>query len=155
MPLKSKTTTKSGQKKAQLAQKDIDIPPSNPTGPESRITRARGHLYADTSMPAHTPSKNDLVPSLANTGSQKCGHKNETALQGPDDNLMQKRPKKDNGDVPEPPAKGKTSCKQKQSAAPTPREPLPDRPGRNVHPAGQRTTCRTPQEVVAEHEVKK
>ncbi|KAI9457286.1 hypothetical protein F5148DRAFT_1322536 [Russula earlei] len=49
----------------------------------------------------------------------------------------------------------KTSHKQKQSAAPIPREPLPDRPGRNVHPAGQRTTHHTPQEVAAENEGKK
>jgi hypothetical protein len=35
------------------------------------------------------------------------------------------------------------------------RDPLPDCPGRNVHPAKPTTTHRTSQEVAAEHEAKK
>jgi hypothetical protein len=149
---------KHGQKNAQPAQKNADVPPGNPMGldgPAPRNTRARGHLHTNTSMPAHAPAENDLLPSSAVTRSRKRGRKDETVVQGPDDDSMQKRPKKDDNDVPEPPAKGKTSRKQKQSANATPREPLPDRPGRNVHPAGQRATRRTPQEVAAEHEAKK
>jgi hypothetical protein len=41
---------------------------------------------------------------------------------------------------------------QKQVPA---RDPLPDRQGRNIHPAGQPTARRTPQEVAAEREAQK
>jgi len=166
MPPKSKSTGKSdglnqtdppkakqGQKKPQPAQKNSNVPP-NLEGPEPRNTRARGRQQTNTSMPAQTPAENDLVPSPPDTGSRKRGRKDEMAVQGLGDKSMRKRTKKDSSGVSGPRAKGKISGKEKQNVSVAPREPLPDRPGRNVHPAGQRATRRTPQEVAAEREAK-
>ncbi|KAF8235650.1 hypothetical protein L208DRAFT_1538780, partial [Tricholoma matsutake] len=44
---------------------------------------------------------------------------------------------------------------QKQTGVVNARDPLPDCPGRNVHPAKPTTTCRTSQEVAAECKAKK
>jgi hypothetical protein len=55
----------------------------------------------------------------------------------------------------QPSAKGKALRGHKQTGVVNPRNPLPDCPGRNVHPAKPTTTRRTSQEVAAEREAKK
>jgi hypothetical protein len=56
----------------------------------------------------------------------------------------------------QPSTKVKALCRQKlQTAVVNPRDPLPDCPGQNVHPAKPAATRCTPQEVAAKHEAKK
>ena len=66
-----------------------------------------------------------------------------------------KRMKADDTGVDQlPEARGKVGGSRK-AAEVAPRDPLPDRKGRNVHPAPKTTTRRSSQEVAAEREAKK
>ena len=68
---------------------------------------------------------------------------------------MQPNLKDVTNETPEPPTKAKTPRRPNQSGIVAPRDPLPDRPGRNIHPAGLVATCRTLQEVAAQRSAKR
>ncbi|KAI0298193.1 hypothetical protein BC826DRAFT_907194 [Russula brevipes] len=143
------------QRGNQPAKQNADVQPSNltkPEEPESRKTQVKGRPHTSVSVPANVPVEDNVQLSQTGTGTHKCGRKDEPTIGEPDNDTTEKRSKKDTNSVPE---KRKTSRSQKSHNIVTPRDPLPDRPGRNVHPAGQKTTRRTPQEVAAACEAQK
>ena len=58
-------------------------------------------------------------------------------------------------DASQPSAKGKAQCGQKQTGVVNARDPLPDCPGRHVHPTKPTTTHCTFQELAPERKAKK
>ena len=65
-----------------------------------------------------------------------------------------KRLKADNAGVPQVPRQQRKAGDTRKVATVPPRDPLPDRTGRNVHPGPKKATRRSHQEVVAEREAK-
>jgi hypothetical protein len=92
-----------------------------------------------------TPDKPDTGSGVANPNPPKMQRHQKNMPPAPP-----KRPEEDIGETPKPPDKAKTPRRQNRSGVVIPRDPLPDRRGRNIHPAGPVITRRTPQEVAAQ-----
>ena len=149
-----------GQPKVQVEQEDPNLPSNNlpdPECPKQQKRRTRGQQQANVAAAAHSSANGDDVSSPTDSGTRKRGRKTETAMNGTDDDPPPKRAKGSVGDASQPSAKVKALCRRKRTLVVDPRDPLPDRPGRNVHPAKPlaTTTRRTSQEVAAEREAKK
>ena len=165
-----------GQKETQAAQHDTEIasnnPPkqrqgrkgtqpaeqntgtdklaSNPMEPEEQKQKkpqAKGHPCTKNSIPTDTPIENDQ--QSLNTGPSTCKwaqKDEEITMEGPEnDSMTWKQPK--NTDM-----SGEVKKRNEVAAI---RDPVPNRPGWNVHPATPKWTCRTAQEVAAEREAQK
>ena len=163
--------TRQGQTEVEVEQEsgdpNSDLP--NPDSLEQQKPKAKGRPRARrvnaTALARDSQSlTNDtdtFSPQAANTNTRKRGREAEATVNGPDDNINNPAPKKakckvDNASQPS--GKAKPMRRQKQTAVVNPRDPLPDRPGRNIHPAkvAKPTTIRrTSQEVAAECEAKK
>lgn len=142
-----------GQKKAQPDSDQLDVPSQHPPvepdihGPEKPRPRGRPR---GAPIPASAPLENvPSMPTAADT--HGSGRKTRPHLQEPDDAPPSKRKKGEVVDSNPSPAKQKPS-RQRLPKVMLPREPLPDRTGRNVHPVKPKATRRTAQEVAADRE---
>lgn len=162
-------TTQQGQTEAEVEQENPNSDLPNPDASEQQKPKAMGRPRARrvnaTALARDSQSlTNDadtFSPQAGNTRPRKRGRGAEATVDGADDNVDDPAPKKAKckvDDASQPPVKAKATRRQKQTAVVSPRDPLPDRPGRNVHPAkvAKPTTIRrTSQEVTAEREAKK
>ncbi|KAH9998878.1 hypothetical protein BJV74DRAFT_883125 [Russula compacta] len=140
-----------GQAEVQVERLGSNVPSDNPPDP-----RMQGQLLANVVAPGHSLANGDDTSLPAITGTRKCGRKlTETIINEPDEDPASKQAKSSMGEASQSSKKGKAVCRQKQAVMFVPRDPLPDHPGRNVHPAKPTNTCWTSQKVAAEHEAKK
>lgn len=140
--------TRRGQKKAQLDGNHVNIPSQHPPvetdlqKPEKPRPRPkpRGRPRG-TVTPAGTPQEEtSQTPTDINIDQEAA---NEPPPKRSKNNV--------NVDITEP-IKGKSARGQRPTKVVPPREPLPDRTGRNVHPVKPKATRRTAQEVAADRE---
>ncbi|KAF8225973.1 hypothetical protein L208DRAFT_1304320 [Tricholoma matsutake] len=147
-----------GQTKVQAEQLDSNIPMNNlpdQDGPKQQKPRTRGQPQANVAVPAHSLVNDEDISLPAKTRTCKCGWKAEMTMKGPSDDPAPKRAKGDMDEASQLSAKGKAQHGQKQTGVVNARDPLPDHPGRDVHPTKPTTTHRTSQEVAAECKAKK
>ena len=99
----------------------------------------------------------DVVKEPAPTKAppRKRGRNDVTPAGASDDQPVSKRAKGDYTDNSQLPAQRTKATGTRKPAEVTTRDPLPDRKGRNVHPAPTKPTRRTSQEVEAEREAKR
>ena len=153
--------TQQTQTTIEVEREDSNIPFNNPPEPDGsgkRQPRARRRQQPNTVALAHSSANDDGkdVPPPANgTGTRKRVQETEGTTNGTGNNAALKKAKGHADVASQPSAKAKALCRQKRTAVVDPRDPLPDRPGRNVHPAKPTATRRTSQEVAAEREAKK
>lgn len=144
------------QTEVNVERDDPDIPSNNlpnPDDPEQQQPRTRGRPRARR---VNATALAQGAPNLANgndTSSPTKARKRGQELEENNNPAAKKVKAKANTSQPSKKAKD-----VKRTAVVNRRDPLPDRPGRNVHPAKvtkPTTTRRTSQEVAAEHEAKK
>jgi hypothetical protein len=106
-------------------------------------------------MPAFTEDNNADLTSPTEIGTRKHAHEAATAALGLDDDPPPKRTKGATKKKTTVPTKEKTLHVRKPAVVAVVRDPLPDWPGRNIHPVKLLPTCHTLQEVAAERDTKK
>lgn len=147
---------KKGRQQNVLPADKDNIAPSNhaaeSTGMTGPKTRRNGRQQEAAVVPTSNSGNNNKEPRTTNPGVRKRNHKGRDAQEENDDPPA-KRTKA--GDARETPAEASKGRTRKQAKEYMPRDPLPDRQGRNIHPAGLPTTRRTSQEVAAHRESQK
>jgi hypothetical protein len=151
------TKPKRGKKKAQPEPNDFDIPdippPHNPTKPAGLERHQSGEKQHPKATPAYTKDKDTQPVPLTNNTRKRGRTTGATTERVPDDIPPVKRAKA--GSTNQPPVKEKSLHGQKKNQPTNARDPLPDRPGRNIHPAKLPAARRTTQQVAAENAAKK
>jgi hypothetical protein len=118
-----------------------------PEEQKQKKPQAKGRPRTKNSIPTDNPIENDQQSLNTGPSMRKRARKDEEiTMEGPEnDSTTWKRPK--NTDM-----SGEVKKPNEVAAI---RDPLPNRPGRNVHPATPKRTRRTAQEVAAEREAQK
>lgn len=141
--------TKNPNVEEQVTNQPEDQPMATADVDLEQPCRGRGRPKKNVIIGGHADDAEQPPPVQA--ASRKRGQKPATPTEDANVQPLPKRAKVNNAHDNDPP---RQRAKANSSNKPTARDPLPDRQGRNVHPAGEKPKRRSSQEVAAEKEAK-